>query len=69
MKIKLFLLLLIILSITIMGCMRPNDSICNYDGVCEDSETDDCVDCIDVLGRGVQIYETNITVMETSNNS
>jgi hypothetical protein len=54
MKIKT-IILLIILVIAITGCMRPPDIKCNYDGECENWETNDCVDCVDIIGRGVPI--------------
>ena len=59
MKIKMLLIFLLIIAVLISGCMRPIDIKCNYDGVCDDWETDDCVDCKDVLGRGVPIPQTN----------
>lgn len=56
MKTKIIFVLLM-LSLLVAGCMNPPDVECNYDGVCEDWETDNCPDCIDVLGRGVQFSE------------
>ena len=56
MKAKI-LLILLVLSLGVAGCMAPPDMVCNFDGVCEDWETDNCPDCVDVLGRGVQFHE------------
>ncbi|MCC7574431.1 hypothetical protein KO361_02475 [Candidatus Woesearchaeota archaeon] len=57
---KVIVLVLLILSVLATGCMRSPETRCNYDGICEDWETDDCPDCADVLGRGVQIPPSNI---------
>lgn len=50
-----FLFVLLVLSFFVFGCVAPSDTVCNYDGVCSDDETDDCVDCADVIGRGVPV--------------
>ncbi len=58
MKIKTTIMLILMLSlILITGCMRSPETKCNYDGICDKNDTDDCPDCADVLGRGVQINE------------
>lgn len=48
------ILLLAAFSVFVAGCMGQPE-ICNYDKVCDDVETDNCIDCVDVLGRGVDI--------------
>lgn len=56
------LVILILLSLLLLSaCMRPQDTRCNYDGVCDDWETDDCPDCADVLGRGVPVLPVDET--------
>lgn len=55
MKTKILLIFLIMASFLLTSCMAPPDMRCNYDGICEDWETDNCPDCADVLGRGVPI--------------
>ena len=55
MKTKIVILSLLIITMLLTGCMRPNNTICNYDGVCEDNETDNCPDCEDVIGRGLPL--------------
>ena len=53
-KTMLLLLVLMMASLLLTSCVVPPDMKCNFDGVCDDWETDNCPDCIDVLGRGVQ---------------
>lgn len=68
MKTKIIILaLLITLTTLITGCMRPNDTICNYDGVCTEDETDDCPDCEDVMGRGVPVPPDEPPAIENLN--
>ena len=55
MKTKIVIIFLLVFMAIITGCMRPNDVLCNYDGVCDENETNDCPDCEDVLGRGVPL--------------
>ncbi len=64
MKLKILLLVILVLALFVSGCMRPVDMKCNYDGVCDEWETDDCPDCIDVLGRGVQELPSKSAVDE-----
>ncbi len=52
---KLLLVGILALLLVVSGCVRADDIVCNYDGVCDDWETDDCIDCKDVAGRGVPI--------------
>lgn len=54
---KSLLVLGLVLAVLLLvsGCMRSPDIMCNYDGVCQEWETDDCPDCRNVLGRGVDI--------------
>ena len=47
------LFFVLLLTLFVSGCMRSDDMICNYDGICDDDETDNCPDCANVLGRGV----------------
>ena len=61
MKTKMLLLGILLGSLFVIGCIPPQETICNYDGVCDDWETDNCVDCIDVLGRGVQVVSDSNT--------
>ena len=44
--------LALVLAVALSGCMRKPE-VCNYDSVCQENETNDCVDCRDVLGRGL----------------
>lgn len=46
--------LLLVVAVALSGCVNKPE-ICNYDGVCQANETNSCVDCRDVLGRGVDI--------------
>jgi len=46
--------LFLVVAATLSGCVNKPE-ICNYDGVCQARETNSCVDCSDVLGRGVDI--------------
>lgn len=48
------ILLLAAFSVFVAGCVRQPE-ICNYDKVCDDVETDNCIDCVDVLGRNVDV--------------
>jgi len=43
----------------LVGCINSGDIVCNYDGVCDDVETDNCPDCKDVLGRCVVIQPSS----------
>jgi hypothetical protein len=52
---KIILIVLLIISVLAIGCMRSSEMHCNYDGFCDDWETDDCPDCADVLGRGIPV--------------
>ena len=53
-SIVILLLLLSAFAIFVSGCMNIQE-VCNYDSVCDEGETDNCIDCVDVLGRGVDI--------------
>lgn len=44
------LLMFIFASLVISGCMKEPE-VCNYDAICTVNETDNCVDCKEVLGR------------------
>jgi len=60
--------LLLVVAVTLSGCVNKPE-ICNYDGVCQANETNSCVDCRDVLGRGVDILPSaqNNTLNLTNN--
>lgn len=60
-KTKTLIIVLLIVLTLLTSCVRSDEIKCNYDGVCDDWETDDCPDCRDVLGRGVQIIVDNVT--------
>jgi hypothetical protein len=58
------LLILIVLSVTVAGCMREPE-VCNYDGICSETETDNCADCKDVLGRDVVDATGNVIYIDS----
>lgn len=69
MKTKMIIMSLLILATMVLaGCMRSNEVICNYDGACEETETDDCPDCEDVLGRGLPLPPSEPPSITTINN-
>jgi len=43
-------LLLVVSVLVISGCVREPE-VCNYDRICTAEETDNCVDCANVLDR------------------
>lgn len=59
------LIVLVILSLTIVGCMREPE-VCNYDKVCAENETDNCIDCKDVLGRDVVDVTGNVIYVDNN---
>lgn len=54
-KLTLLLIALLLFAVLLVSGCFEDDEVCNYDGVCTDDETNGCVDCKDVLGRGVQV--------------
>ncbi|MCF7872371.1 hypothetical protein K9L97_05040 [Candidatus Woesearchaeota archaeon] len=54
MNLLVFLVLTLVFLALFTGCMKDKET-CNYDGICQDNETDNCVDCENVLGRGVDV--------------
>lgn len=53
-KFVVIMLILLVLIFAVTGCMRP-PQVCNYDGICTEDETDDCVDCKNTLGRDIPL--------------
>jgi len=53
-KAIIILMLLFVLLVAVTGCMR-DPGVCNYDGVCQDDETNNCQDCHNVLGRDIAV--------------
>jgi hypothetical protein len=65
--IKTVLLLSFILaSLVVSGCVKEPE-VCDYNGICLESETDNCADCKDVLGRDVKDPTGNVIYFDDNN--
>ena len=53
-KILAILMILFALLVVMTACMREN-TVCDYNGYCSDNETDNCKDCENVMGRGIDV--------------
>ncbi|MCF7867027.1 hypothetical protein K9L67_05850 [Candidatus Woesearchaeota archaeon] len=49
-----FLMIILILLVVLTSCMKDPE-VCDYDGYCGDNETNNCVDCENVIGRGLDL--------------
>jgi hypothetical protein len=61
---RAFLLISFIMATVIVsGCVKEPE-VCDYNGVCIQSETDNCADCQDVLGRDVKDPTGNVIYID-----
>jgi hypothetical protein len=62
---RVVLLLTFILAVLVIsGCVKEPE-VCDYNKICADNETDNCVDCKDVIGRDVQDPTGNVILYNT----
>lgn len=61
----ILLLSFVLVSLAISGCISEPE-VCNYDQICTQDETDNCVDCKNVLGRDVKDITGNVIYPDNS---
>lgn len=60
----ILLITFILATLVLSGCIREPE-VCNYDGICTEDETDNCVDCKEVIGRDVKDPTGNVILYDT----